>query len=164
MRIDGLDFSLVSPIIPECDSSGNPLEYTPAPRYANRKSLPLNKWGKGPFCHFRLETVRPMELLGVYAIVEGNDQVVYIGKCTGRTSTLTKRFNTGYGIISPRNCYQGGQSTNCHINHLVLETVKAGNKLSLFFYETKTRKEASVTEADLIRRIGKPGWNINEPW
>lgn len=161
MLIGNLNFSLICPIIPEIDDRGNPLEYLPAANYDNTKRLPLNKWGEGPFCRFHLKTERS-ELFGVYAIVKEN-QVVYIGKCTGRTSTLVKRFDNGYGIISPRNCYQGGQSTNCHINHLILETVKAGVKLSLFFYEPKPEEKASNVESKLIGEI-KPKWNINEPW
>lgn len=164
MIIDGLEFTFVSLIKPGRDESGKVLEYSPAGRYHNRKALPLNKWGSGPFCYFRLESPRSWEHLGVYAIVDRNGKVLYVGKCTGRTSTLAKRFNSGYGIISPKNCYSDGQSTNCRVNHLVLEATLAGDALSLVFHQTRTGKEASSVEASLISDIGKPPWNINEPW
>ena len=32
------------------------------------------------------------------------------------------RYNNGYGRISPRNCFQGGQSTNCRVNNLIFPT------------------------------------------
>ena len=42
-------------------------------------------------------------------------QIIYIGETAG----LRQRFNMGYGNISPRNCYVGGQSTNCKMNKIV---------------------------------------------
>lgn len=30
----------------------------------------------------------------------------------GETDNLEKQFRQGYGNISPRNCFKGGQSTN----------------------------------------------------
>lgn len=164
MIIDGLDFTFVTLIRPKCDASGIALEYAPAGRYHNRNKLPLNKWGNGPFCYFRVEPARSWELLGVYAIVDRDRRVLYLGKCTSRTSTLAKRFNNGYGIISPKNCYVDGQRTNCRVNHLILEATKGGDMLSLFFHETKTGEEASSLEATLMSHMGKPPWNVNEPW
>lgn len=164
MKIGNIDFQFISIISPERDSFGNIIEYSPASRYLNKNGLSLNEWGEGPFCRFSIKNCGPLNLLGVYAIVGKRNEIYYIGKCTGSTSTLSKRFNNGYGIISPRNCFKGGQSTNCRINHLVLEATLKGNKLSLFFFETKTGAEASDLEAELIRSIGKPVWNINEPW
>lgn len=57
MRIDGLGFTFVSSITLECDSSGNPIEYSPADKYESRKNLALNKWGEGP-CFFRLDSAQ----------------------------------------------------------------------------------------------------------
>ena len=43
------------------------------------------------------------------------DQVAYVGEC----KNLRRRFEMGYGNISPRNCYVGGQPTNCRINAVI---------------------------------------------
>jgi hypothetical protein len=156
LKIGTIDFNFISFITPERDIYGKVREYSPSSRYLNRNGLPLNKWGQGPFCRFRIENDRSLNLFGVYAIVGKSNEVYYIGKCTGPTSTLAKRFNNGYSIISPRNCFQGGQSTNCHVNHLILEATSIDNTLSLFFFMTETGTEASDLEAELIGDIGKP--------
>ena len=114
MLINQVEFRLISNIEPERDQYGRVLEEHPASRYNNRKRLSLNLYGEGPFCRFRIEADKQiLDSLGVYAIVEESERALYIGKCSGRTSTFGKRFNTGYGTIHPRNCYKGGQSTNC---------------------------------------------------
>lgn len=135
MNINGVDFSFVDDIELDRDSLGRALEERPASRYNNRKSLRLNMHGEGPFCHFQIkDDKQTLDSLGVYAIVQNPSNVFYIGKCTGATSTLGKRFNSGYGAIHPRNCYQGGQSTNCRINHLILEATKQGELLTVVFH------------------------------
>lgn len=35
-----------------------------------------------------------------------------------------KRVNQGYGQIAPKNCYLGGQATNCHLNALIAENTQ----------------------------------------
>lgn len=65
------------------------------------------------------------------------------------------RFNMGYGHISPRNCYVGGQPTNCRINSLILETYKRGSHIELLFYETANRFNI---ESTLIKKLN-PEWN-----
>ena len=162
MQIGERTFQFVSYIELEVDSRGRFSEYSPALRYHNVNNLPLHKYGSGPFCHFRLSSL--VDGIGVYCIVDENKQPLYIGKCTGASSTLLKRFNQGYGSIQPRNCYKDGQSTNCRINRLVLEAIKQGKRLSVFFHQTTTGQQATDLEATLIRRVGKPTWNINEPW
>ena len=131
------------------------MEYSPV--RDSKKNLPLHKYGSGPFCRFKINP--DIDGLGVYCIADGNNKPLYIGKCTGATSTLLKRFNQGYGSIQPRNCYKGGQSTNCRINQLVLDAVKKGKKLLLFFHKTKNGQEATKLEADLIKLL-KPPWDI----
>jgi len=167
MFIDNIDFEFITTIEPERDSSGKIIEYSPASRYANLENLPLNRYGKGPFCRFRIRTVPSFDTLGVYVILgqfEGkNEEIQYVGKCTGRTSTLSKRFNYGYGSIQPRNCFRNGQSTNCRINKLILDSVRSGKKLSLFFHQTKDGQAATNLEAKIISIIGKPPWNTQEP-
>ena len=75
----------------------------------------------------------------------------YIGIC----QDLSKRFNGGYGIISPRKCYKGGQSTNCKVNRRILDTAKGGGSVDLYFYPTPQRK---ALEKCLIA-LYLPPWN-----
>ncbi|MGE5552075.1 MAG: GIY-YIG nuclease family protein, partial [Bacteroidota bacterium] len=70
----------------------------------------------------------------------------YVGEC----EDLAVRYNTGYGQISPRNCYEGGQPTNCRINAAILREVKAGRHVRLFWRETGDRFNL---ESHLIERF-----------
>jgi hypothetical protein len=83
-------------------------------------------------------------------VIEG--RVRYIGEC----ENLSERFNMGYGNISPRNCFTGGQETNCRINSLVLRSLSEGLKTTLWFHETSDYKRI---ESDL-RAQGGLGWNL----
>jgi hypothetical protein len=62
----------------------------------------------------------------------------------------------GYGQISPRNCFDGGQPTNCKVNRHVLDAVAEGKQPELWFLETQHRKSI---ESELIR-IFNPPWNV----
>ena len=92
----------------------------------------------------------PKGQVGVYALVV-DDVVRYIGEC----EDLGKRFNAGYGNISPKNCYIGGQPTNCKINHQVLDIAKSGRHVCLYFHPTAERY---VVERQLIAAYA-PRWN-----
>lgn len=163
MLIDGAEFRFIDNMDPDRDPGGRVSELRPASKYDNRNSLRLNKYGEGPFCHFRIRAEKQtLDSLGVYGIVQNPSTVLYVGKCTGTTSTLGKRFNTGYGTISPRNCYEGGQSTNCRINHLILEATKRGTMLTVVFHGCHIGYEASALEAKLIQKL-RPPWNISVP-
>jgi len=59
----------------------------------------------------------------------------------------------GYGTISPRNCFEGGQKTNCKMNKVVLEIYKNGQKIDIYFYETKDYK---AIEKELLESITTP--------
>ena len=163
MKINRVEFERVADILPKRDQQQRLLEERPASRYSNRRKLPLNKYGNGPFRRFRIEADGDvLDSIGIYAIVRGTQEVLYIGKCTRPTSALGKRFNSGYGSIQPRNCFRGGQSTNRRINHDILEASKKGNYLSVVFHRCLTGADASAIEAQLIRNLGPP-WNINIP-
>jgi hypothetical protein len=167
VNIGEVSFSHVIAIEPERDSTGQIVELFPASRYDNRRGLPLHAHGQGPFCKFRISLRHPdlgsLDILGIYALVDEIGNVLYIGKCTGRTSTLSRRFNAGYGQISPRNCYKGGQSTNCFVNNRILTFLKEGHSLTLFFHQTGNGISASRLEADLLNTIQKPPWNKSIP-
>jgi hypothetical protein len=106
-------------------------EVNPQSRYANTKQLGLNKYGAGPFCKFAISSTYAE--CGVYAITV-NAQVMYIGECVN----LSSRYNAGYGQISPRNCYSGGQETNCRINNLIYEEATNSHDIECGFTNQKT--------------------------
>jgi len=137
LTVGGYDFKFVADLLPECDKNGKILEYQPQANYANTKNLLPNDYGKGSFCKFSIDSAGiNIETSGVYIWLE-NDEIIYIGEAVN----LKKRFNTGYGNISPRNCFEGGQSTNCKMNKVVLEESKKGNIISLYFYATTEHKK-----------------------
>lgn len=141
-------FGYISAIRPERDGSGNVCEFLPQARYGKARIVPLHKHGRGPFCRFRIPPHFRVE--GVYVLcIDG--AVHYVGECVN----LSSRFNMGYGQISPRNCYDHGQPTNCKINHFILEATRRGNEVDLWFLQTRNRK---LVESELITRF-KPPWN-----
>lgn len=142
------DFQHVCFIEPE-EINGKIYEYIPHSKYKNEKNYKLNKYGNGPFCKFKI----PKGFFGkkgVYIILE-NENIRYVGKC----EDLEVRYNAGYGIISPRNCFEGGQNTNCKINSLILSMRKNRSKIELRFFETN---EHSTIEEYFIKKLN-PRWN-----
>lgn len=134
LLISKYPFFQVTEISPLVDDNDTIIPYSPQSRYLNEERIPLNKYGEGPYCKFKIPN--NYKSSGVYAItVDGT--VKYIGECVD----LSSRYNMGYGNISPRNCYVGGQETNCRINNLIyIETVKS-KSVALWFYQTMMYKE-----------------------
>ena len=88
------------------------------------------------FCNFKLEEAKDTDH-GVYIWFLDNI-MIYIGK----TKNLKDRFNRGYGRITLRNIFKGGQSTNCKMNRVVLKNEKSkGNNIEIYFCETKDNGE-----------------------
>lgn len=139
---------MVEALVPKRDASGAIVEFLPQARYKKADVVPLHLHGYGPFCKFRISVLKG--LVGVYALVV-DGTVRYIGEC----EDLGKRFRSGYGNISPVNCYEGGQRTNCKINRRVLEVAHAGGRVNLYFYATAQRK---TVEKQLLARYS-PSWN-----
>ena len=141
-------FLQVTEISPLVDVNDTIIPHSPQSRYLNEEQIPLNKYGKGPYCKFKIPNNYKMS--GVYAItVDG--AVKYIGECVD----LSSRYNMGYGNISPRNCFVGGQETNCRINNLIyMEAVKS-KSVVLWFYQTTMYKEVE----DQLRRNQSLDWN-----
>ncbi len=111
----------------------------------------MNPYGDGEFCKFCIHVSKGMS--GVYILTIGVDnKVKYIGEYVD----LLSRFNNGYGTISPRNCYEGGQPTNCRINKKILESIQSGQKVKLWYHPAKD--ERKKIEASLIQNL-KPEWN-----
>lgn len=148
LDLNGYAFCLICTIDPERNEDGSIREFLPQDRYRNAAMVPLNNYGHGPFCKFKIRS--DIARSGVYTFIAGNE-VRYVGEC----ENLSSRFNLGYGNISPRNCYLGGQETNCRINNLVLESIKGGLKISLWFHETKDYK---LVES-VFRSSQRFGWN-----
>ena len=149
MPLAGHSFRFVCSLEPERDAAGRPLEFMPQAAYAKAATSKLHRWGAGPFCRFRIPPSWSGKK-GVYAITV--DAVLrYVGQC----EDLGLRFNLGYGQISPKNAYQGGQSTNCKVNHAVLLAAKAGARIQLWFHATD---DLDGVEGALITGL-RPPWN-----
>lgn len=146
--IGNIRFINVCDIEPERNSRGSVKNYMPQERYENRNHLSLSQYGKGPFCKFKIPNNYNQS--GVYAITV-NDTVNYIGECVN----LSSRYNMGYGNISPRNCFVGGQDTNCRINNLIFSETKNGRHVALWFFHTSSYKEVE----DKLRGHLKLKWN-----
>ena len=120
----------------------------PQDRYKNTRNLPLNNYGKGPFCKFKVPN--DYNCCGVYALIV-NGTPKYIGEC----QNLSGRFNTGYGNISPRNCYVGGQETNCRVNNLIWQEAEKGSSVVLWFHQTEDYQEVELN----LRNNRQFEWN-----
>ena len=67
----------------------------------------------------------------------------------------------GYGNISPKNCFVGGQRTNYKMNKVVLQMYSENKKIDIYFFETKSYKKV---EEDLLLSIETP-YNVkNNRW
>lgn len=145
----GHNFELITEIDPKRDSDGEIILDHPEHRYGKADTAKLHRHGQGPFCKFRMKF--ELWVAGVYVlVVEGRP--LYVGK----TENLEQRFNNGYGQIAPRNCYVGGQSTNCRINKLILGEAMDGRTVQLLFRKTS---DIASLEGKLLRQL-RPAWNI----
>ncbi|MEC5325467.1 GIY-YIG nuclease family protein [Aurantimonas sp. A3-2-R12] len=148
MEIGGHIFRHICDIEPVRNADGSVQLFAPQDRYAKKDAYPLNRYGAGPFCKFRIPG--KLNASGVYVFVIG-DAVHYIGECTD----LSRRLNMGYGNISPKNCYKGGQETNCRVNTLVCQAAMAGQAIDLWFLETADYKIIEST----LRAANRTAWN-----
>jgi hypothetical protein len=148
IRLGGHNFALVESLVPERYASAAIAEFRPQGRYKKADVVPLHPHGHGAFCKFRISV--PKKLAGVYALVV-DGSIRYVGEC----EDLKRRFCSDYGNISPKNCYEGGQRTNCRINRRVLEVAQAGGRVDLYFHPTADRK---TVERQLLASYS-PSWN-----
>jgi len=147
MAIDDYSFKYVCDLIPET-ANGQLIQAKPQEQYNNLHNIALNRYGDGAFCRFRIP--RNYKLCGVY-VVTVNDEPKYVGEC----KNLSSRYNTGYGKISPKNCFKGGQETNCRLNKLILGEAIQGHSVKLWFMPTDDYKPI---ERDLRNNRQWP-WN-----
>lgn len=123
----------------------------------------LHRFGQGPFCDFKIKD--HLTEKGLYCFVV-NGNVKYIGKVTGK-STFGKRFNSGYGHISPYNTYaaqpghSGGRLTNCHVNSNVNREICQGSTILVGFLPMNNSTDVAISnlEKQLINCFN-PDWNI----
>lgn len=148
MKIAGYEFEHVGDIEPVRGPDGSIQQFMPQDRYANARNLPFNKYGGGPFCRFRIPNC--FRTSGVYVLAIG-DEIRYVGEC----ANLSARFNIGYGNISPKNCFKGGQETNCRLNNLVYIAGVTGERISLWFFQTTQYKAMEAA----LRSTLKLAWN-----
>ena len=148
MEIAGLTFQRICKIEPDRDEFGAVIAYLPQSRYANARRLPLNKYGAGPFCRFKIPT--SYFVSGVY-ILTVNDEPKYVGECRNPAA----RYNAGYGSISPKNCFKGGQETNCRVNTLIHHAIATGAEVVLWFHPSEDFKSLELT------LLGARNWEWN---
>lgn len=124
--------------------------YNPKSQYT-KKQFPLNPYGDWTFCRFSMPNLPSAP--GVYAVFINNEEKpVYIG----RAADLKVRWgHSNYGAIYPRNCYKGGQSTNCKINGHIYNSTSTGDQVWLYLLITGEYKKI---EKELIREY-QPRWN-----
>jgi len=148
MRFGAYEFCHVCDIEPVRGADGALSQFMPQSRYRNTCNLPLNKYGAGPFCKFAIPD--RFHICGVYVLTL-NHELRYVGEC----ANLSKRFNMGYGNISPKNCFKGGQETNCRLNSLLYGAALAGQRVSLWFFPTAEYKSVETA----LRLALSPPWN-----
>ena len=148
------EFDFVDTLTLERNKAGEVDLKMPQPRYNKSDQTPLHEYGWGPFCNFYADTSDYKDVPGVY-IFTANHEVVYIGE----TVDLHRRIQADYSNISPRNCFKGGQETNCRINKAILEVVRNGGQVGLWFTETESHGQK---EAELIDDHD-PSWNEQPP-
>lgn len=149
----GVSFDSVATIEPERNERGQVLAFMPQNRYAKAATTPLNPHGQGPFTRFSLGSGD--HRAGVY-IVTLNSHPVYVGKC----ADFARRWGPmGYGSISPKNCYVGGQSTNCKVNNKVYLHASAGDQLNVWF---RPLDDPGPLERKLVLAL-RPSWNAQIP-
>lgn len=115
----------------------------------------LNAYGDSTYCKFGMVDQQFSKRKGIY-VFKSNGQIKYIGRVKGEYN-FYQRINMGYAIISPKNCYIDGQSTNCHVNSII--NSYKGN-ITLFILPLENDEEIIKTEKWLINLV-KPDWNIS---
>lgn len=152
-RFADFDFDCIGSIEPQRGPTGAFIELMPQARYRDAANTPLHAYGSGPFCRFRIG--RGLHTAGLYVLTLDVNPV-YVGECVD----LDKRWGpTGYGGISPRNCFRGGQPTNCRLNAAILASAKEGRKIELWFRQHDGNTLSRVkAESELIRSL-RPQWN-----
>lgn len=144
-------FGLVphGPVLVQGGADGKPTQHFPQANYHRAHEKKLNRWGHGPFCSLSVPGLPATP--GVYAILRGTT-ALYIGEGVNLAGRFGQR---GYGRIQPVNCYQGGQATNCKLNHLIWREAESGAELALWVLKTPDHKRVEYRLLAALR----PPWN-----
>ena len=149
LSLGGVGFRFVAEIRPVAGANGLPVEERPHLRFDNTRGLPLNRHGDGPFCRFSVSGLP--EGPGVYAVTVARG-LAYVGIA----NDLRERWSArGYARIHPRNCFRGGQSTNCKVNHAILTAARGGRPILLWIHESSSPR---LLEEQLVS-VFEPPWN-----
>ena len=112
----------------------------------------LNQYGDKTYCSFYIDDTENITAKGLYAY-SMDGQIKYIGRCF---DNFRKRINQGYGHIHPKNCYIDGQSTNCHLNSLIMPV---RDRILLYICKLSNESHIKILEVKLIQQLN-PEWNI----
>lgn len=130
---DKYTFKYIQDIVPETEN-GQIKVYNHRDKYPEHEK---NKYGNLDFCSFKIDY--PNNVSGVYIWIVDRE-IIYIGE----TDDFAKRFNQGYGNITPYNCNKTGQTTNCKMNNVVLNLAKDNKVVKLYFYPTDNYKKIEL--------------------
>ena len=145
----GMTFRLAGEVAPRADATGTVVDEHPAQRYDNVDGLRLNRHGAGPFTSL---APPPLPTTAGGYVLTCDDEPVY----TGIADDLRRRWgSSGYAKIQPRNCFVGGQSTNCKVNAAILREWRAGRRFLLWVREGL---DGHAEERVLISAL-RPRWN-----
>lgn len=139
----GYSFKRVGPIQPYPDKRGGFIENEPETR-----NLPLHRHGHGPFCRFRV--ARGWQEGGVY-VVASDDKPLYVGECKNLESVWGS-----YGRITPSAVRKGGNQTYCRINSRILNEVKHGREIALWFRSITDDGRRRECKAELVNNLNPP--------
>jgi hypothetical protein len=124
----------------------------------NKDTKTIECVGDQEYREIKLDGGAPiLQSQGIYMFCIG-DKIMYIGKCekgADGENCFYKRIINGYGRISPKNCINGGQSTNCRINP---KLAAHADNIKLWISCVKD-EEISDIEKNLID-FWNPPWNI----
>lgn len=123
----------------------------PQSRYAKADLYALHKYGAGSFCKFKIPGLPTTS--GVYILC-----ISGVPRYVGKAVHLRKRHAMGYGNISPKNSFVGGQQANCRINQLILTAAQSGDEVELSALACEVNDQL---ERGLIQYL-KPEWNRQE--
>lgn len=151
MQLTLLDrtFERVGQVDPVRCPEGEYAEHHAHKEFENPQGLHLHRYGCGPFCDF---TIPAEHDYGCVFALTVDGELIFVGEA----EDLAARFNDGYGAISPRHCYAGGQSTYCRINASILDSAKSRKAIELWSCQLAERREL---ESRLISEL-KPAWNV----
>lgn len=147
-------FEFADTVTVERDESGQIDLKMPQHRYKKADDTPVHRYGWGPFCKFYVDSAPYRKTPGVY-VFTANHQIVYVGEATD----IHGRIQAGYSNISPKNCFEGGQQTNCRINTAILNVIRNQGQVALWATKTADRKQH---ETELIKQCNPP-WNLTAP-